>query len=74
MLGTDGEMTEVQPPEQLAHAAFVQFDAKLGRNAVSQIGTPEPHHAIAGEIGALLGPGREFTLFDPASPSRPSLL
>jgi hypothetical protein len=66
MLGTDGEMAEIEPPEQLAHAAFVEFDAKLGRNAVSQIGTPEPHHAIAGEFGALFDPGRKLALLDPA--------
>ena len=53
----NGETSEVQPPQKLAHAAFMQADAKLGSDAVAQIGTPEPHDAIAGEIGALLDPG-----------------
>src|SRR5262245_17144374 len=66
MLGASGEMGGVQPPQEVAHAAFVQFDAKLGRNAVPQIGTAEPHNAIAGEIGALLDPGCKLALFDPA--------
>ena len=63
---TNGEMAEVQPPKQFAHAAFVQFDAKLGSDAVTQIDTAEPHNAVAGEIGTLLDPGRNLALFDPA--------
>ncbi len=35
----------------------MQADAKLGGDAVTQIDAPEPHDAIAGEIGALLDPG-----------------
>ena len=66
MLGTNGEMAEVQPPKQLAHAAFVEGDAELGRNTVTQIGAPEPHDAIAGEIGAFLDPARNLALLDPA--------
>ncbi len=66
MLRTNGEMAEVQPPKQFAHAAFVQGDAKLGRDAVTQIDAAEPYNAVAGEIGALLDPGRNLALFDPA--------
>ena len=67
-----GEMAEVQPPKQLAHAAFVQADTKPGRNAVTQIGTAEPHHAIAGKNRALLDPGRKLTLFNPAQACGPA--
>ena len=66
MLGANGEAAEAQPSKQLAHAALMQAYAKLGRNAVAQIGAPKPHDAIAGEIGALLDPGCKFALFDPA--------
>jgi hypothetical protein len=59
-------MAKVQPPQQLAHAALMQAYAKLGGNAVAQIGAPKPHDASAGEIGALLDPGCKFALFDPA--------
>ena len=72
MLGPDGEMAEVEPPQQFAYAAFVEGDAKLGRDAVTQIGPAEPHNAVAGEIGALLDPGRNFALFDPAQAGRPA--
>jgi len=48
----NGETTEVKPPQRLAHTSFVQADAKLGSDAVAQIGAPEPHDAIAGKIGA----------------------
>ena len=34
MLRANGETAEVQPPKQLANAAFMQFDAKLSCNAV----------------------------------------
>ena len=57
MLRTDGKTAEVKPPKQLAHATLMQADAKLGGDAVTQINAPEPHDAIAGEIGALLDPG-----------------
>ena len=66
MLRANGETAEVKPPKQLAHAALMQGDAKLGGDAVAQIDAPEPHDAIAGEIGALLDPGCKFALFDPA--------
>ena len=66
VLRANGEMAEVQPPQQLAHAAFVQFDAKPGSNAVTQIDAAKPHNAVAGQIGALLNPGRNLALFDPA--------
>jgi microcystin-dependent protein len=59
----DAEMAVVQPSKQLAHAAFMQPDAKLGGNAVTQIGTAEPHNAVAGEIGAFLNPRCNLTLF-----------
>ena len=71
MLRTNGEMAEIQPPKQLPHAAFVQFDTKPGRDAVAQIGAAEAHNAVAGEIGALLDPGRKLALFDPAQACRP---
>jgi hypothetical protein len=57
VLRANGKTAEVEPPKQLAHAALMQPDAKLGRDAVTQIDAPEPHDAIAGEIGALLDPG-----------------
>ena len=57
VLRANGKTAEVKPPEQLAHALFVQANAKLGGYAVTQIGAPEPHDAIAGEIGTLLDPG-----------------
>jgi hypothetical protein len=63
---TNGETAEVQPPKQFAHAAFVQFDAKFASNAVTQIGAAEPHNAVSGKIGALLNPGCNLALFDPA--------
>ena len=72
VLRPDGETAVVKPPKQLAHAAFMQGDAKLGRNAVTQIGTAEPHNAVAGEIGALLDPGYKLALFDPAQACRPA--
>ena len=72
MLRANGETAEVQPPEQLAHAAFVQGDAELRRNAVTQIGPAEPHDAVAGEIGALLDPSCNLTLFDPAQACGPA--
>ena len=72
VLGTNGEMAEVQPPKQLAHAAFVEGDAELGRDAVTQIGAPEPHDAVAGEIGAFLDPARNLALLDPAQACRPA--
>ena len=72
MLRANGETAEVQPPKQLAHAAFVQGDAKLGRDAVTQIGTTEPDDAVAGEIGALLDPGCKLALFNPAQARRPA--
>ncbi len=72
VLGTNGETAVVQPPKQFAHAAFVQFDAKLGSKAVTQIDTAEPHNAVVGEIGALLNPGRNIALFDPAQAGRPT--
>ncbi len=71
MLGTNGETAVIQPPKQLPHAAFVQFDAKLGRDAITQIGATEPHDTVAGEIGALLDPGRNLALFDPAQACGP---
>ena len=57
MLRPDGKTAKAQSPEQLANAALMQADAKLGGDAVTQIDAPEPHDAIAGEIGALLDPG-----------------
>ncbi len=57
MLRTDGKTAKVKSPKQLAHAAFMHADAKLGGDAVPQIDAPEPHDAVAGEIGALLDPG-----------------
>jgi len=66
VLRANGKTAEVEPPEQLTHAAFVQGDAKLGGYAVTQIGAPEPHDAIAGEIGALFDPGCKLALLDPA--------
>ena len=72
VLRANGEAAEVQPPKQLAHAALVQGDAKLGRDAVTQIGTAEPHHAVAGEIGALLDPGCKLALFNPAQARWPA--
>ncbi len=57
MLRTDGKTAKVKSPKQLAHAALMQADAKLGGDAVTQIDAPEPHNAIAGETGALLDPG-----------------
>ena len=54
VLRANGETAQIQPLQQLAHAAFVQGDAKLGRDAVTQIGTAEPDDAVAGEAGALL--------------------
>ena len=66
MLRANGEMAEVQPPKQLANAAFMQFDAKLSCNAVTQIGATEPDDAVASKIGALLDPGCNLALFDPA--------
>jgi len=57
VLRTNGKTAEVEPPKQLAHAALMQADAKLGGNAVTQIDASEPHNAIAGEIGSLLNPG-----------------
>ena len=65
-------MAEVQPPKQLAHAAFVEGDTELGSNAVTQIGAAKPHNAVAGEIGALLNPGRNLALFDPAQAGGPA--
>lgn len=54
----------------------MERDTKLGCNAVAQVDAPKPHDAVAGEIGALLDPGRKLALFDPAqaggpAPSRP---
>ena len=72
MLGANGEMAEVQPPKQLAHAAFVEGDTELGRDAVTQIGAAKPHNAVAGEIGALLDPGCNLALFDPAQARGPA--
>ena len=72
MLRANGETAEVQPPKQLANAAFMQFDAKLSCNAVTQIDTPKPHDAVPGEIGALLDPGCNLALFDPAQAGRPA--
>ena len=72
MLRANGETAEVQPPKQLAHATFVQGDAKLGRDAVTQIGTAEPDDTVAGEIGALLDPGCKLALFNPAQARRPA--
>lgn len=72
MLWANGEMAEVQPPQQFAHAAFVQGDAKLGRDTVTQIHTAEPYNAVAGEIGSLLDPGRNLALFDPTQACGPA--
>jgi len=68
----NGETAVSEPAKQLAHAAFVQIDAKFGCNAVTQISTPEPHDAVAGEIGALLDPSCNLTLFDPAQACGPA--
>ena len=57
MLRANGKAAKAQSPKQLAHAAFVQADAKLGSNTIAQIGAPEPHDAVAAKIGALLDPG-----------------
>ncbi len=72
MLRANGKTAEVEPSKQLAHASFVQGDAKLGCNAVTQIDTAEPHNAVAGEIGALLNPGCDLALFDPAQACGPA--
>ena len=45
MLRANRETAEVESPKQLAHASFVQGDAKLGRDAITQIGPAEPHNA-----------------------------
>ena len=66
VLRADGKTAEVEPPEQLTHAAFVQSDAKLGGYAVTQVHAPEPHDAIVGEIGTLFDPGCKLALLDPA--------
>jgi hypothetical protein len=66
VLWANGETPEVQSPQQLTHAAFVQGDAKLSGYAVTQIGAPEPHDAVASEIGALFDPGCKLALLDPA--------
>ena len=42
----NGETAVSEPAKQLAHAAFVQIDAKFGCNAVTQISTPEPHDVL----------------------------
>lgn len=72
MPGTNGETAIAEPSQQLAHTAFVQFDAELGGNAVTKIDTPEAHNAVAGQIGTLLYPGRKLALFDPAQAGWPA--
>ena len=72
VLRANRETAEVESPKQLAHASFVQGDAKLGRDAITQIGAAEPHNAVAGEIGALLDPRGELALFDPTQAGRPT--
>jgi hypothetical protein len=72
VLRANGETAELQPPQQLAYAAFVQADAKLGRDAITQIGAAEPDDAVAGQIGALLDPGCQLALLDPAQARGPA--
>ena len=69
VLRANGEAAEVQPPKQLAHAALVQGDAKLGRDAVTQIGTAEPHHAVAGGDRRPARPRMQTCLVQPSSGS-----
>ena len=57
MLGAHREAPKVEPAQQFADTADVEYRTKPGFDALTQIGAAPAHHPVRRQIGALLDPG-----------------
>ena len=67
---THRELAVAKLVQQLANTALVQLDAERACDTLLEIDTPEPHHAVFSQGGALLYPARNAALLNPAQASR----